>query len=50
MAYPKDLETAIKTKNCGHIESKGILEFEVMATVYTGLKSVKNIDKTGTVT
>jgi hypothetical protein len=48
-AYPKDLETAIRTENCGHIEPLDVMQFETLMTVYTGRSSVERIDSTGKV-
>ncbi|MBI4056157.1 MAG: DUF5107 domain-containing protein [Elusimicrobia bacterium] len=48
-AYPKDLNTAIRTGNCGRLASGRSLEVEVKAVVYEGKTQVRHIDSSGKV-
>jgi hypothetical protein len=48
-AYPKELDKAIAQNTCSRLEAKGVLECNVEAVVYDGLKSVRTIRQGGEV-
>ena len=48
-AYPKELDRAIAQGTCSHLAGGGVMECEVEAVVFDGLKAVRNIREGGEV-